>query len=133
MDSILELDKAINQGLDQFKTYIKAEIEKQPDFLEHFFWAADASQRTALNYLIHLYQEPKDDVDLEANPLLPMIKHVVTLMDDKNIGTPIHQAISEGKEQLAIDLLALTPQVEPEPQVMSLNTGIKIVKKNKMK
>ncbi len=124
MDSILELDKAIHQGLDGFKAYVQDQIKKQADFLEHFFWIADASQMTVLNYLIHLYSESIDSTDeaSASNSLLPMVEHVVSLMDDKNIGTPLHQAIREEKIQLALHLLSLMPQVELSDTVIVVPT-----------
>ncbi len=128
MDLKIELNNAIEQGLEKFKAYIQTQLEKKPDFLEHFFWSDDASQMTVLNYLIHLYQESKDE-ELYANPLLPMIRHVVSLMNDKNIGTPLHQAINEGKVQLAVYLFALTAELDSESMNDPLEMGT--IKKSK--
>lgn len=124
MGSLLELDKAIYQGFDDFKRYIQEQVKQQPDFLEYFFGGAGASQVTVLNYLIHLYEEPTEDSEVdEVPPLRQMIDYVVSQMDDKNIGTPLHQAISEGKLRLALHLLSLIPQTELDV--------VKPLKKNK--
>ncbi|RUR06584.1 Dot/Icm T4SS effector AnkC/LegA12 [Legionella sp. km772] len=133
MDSIFELDNAIHQGLTEFKAYVQEQLKKQPDFLEHSFCLTDASQMTVLNYLIHLYQEPAaqelaDNLESTPNPLRPMIDHVLALMDDKNIGTALHQAVSEGKIELALYLLSLVPK---ELEAISLPPDTKPIKKNK--
>lgn len=115
MGALLELDTAIHQGFDNFKLYLQEQVKGQPDFLEYFFGGAAASQMTVLNYLIHLYEEPIDDSEMEeVSPLRQMIDYVVSLMNDKDIGSPLHQVISEGKLRLALHLLNLMPQTELE-------------------
>jgi hypothetical protein len=56
--------------------------------------------------------------------------HVLGLVQDKNIGTPVHQALSEGKTQLAITLLErMNDLEEPLEWDAPLTPGIKKHKK----
>lgn len=126
MDFINDLEPTIQQGFEAFKTYIGQQLERDPNFLEHFFWSEDASQRTVLNYLIHLFQDSGDKDEFLNNPLLPMIQHVVSLMNDKNTGTPLHQAISENKIQLAHSLFVLASELEAQSKNPSLPRAKKV-------
>lgn len=126
MDSLLELSKAVAQGDAVFKQYVQEQITVNPDFLEHFFWNNDASQMTVLNYLIHLYCESES---IDSNPLVPMIDYVLNLMKNKNIGAPLHQAISMGKINLAFHLLKQTAKVDPFPFEEKAFPGVARAKK----
>lgn len=105
MDFITGLDQAITLGLLEFKRYLEDAIHRRADVLEHFFWQSDASQWTVLNYLISRYEEPVESADLALNELLKMIEYVLQLAKHKEVSAALHQALNEGKTQLALYLL----------------------------
>jgi HEPN domain-containing protein len=109
MELIRELNEAVRSGLDGFKEYLQQKIQQEANFLELFFWTENATQMTVLNYLIHRYNESPTLLDTEcsSDELVSMMTYVLSLVDDINIGTPLHQALSEGKTQLALHLLDL--------------------------
>lgn len=120
---IIKLHAAIQSGLDGFKQYLQRKTHEQSDFLERFFWIADASQMNVLNYLIHLCQASNEGQasDAKSELLLSMIEYVVSSMRDKNIGLPVHQAINEGKIKLALHLITLGSHAETEQCIFNLN------------
>lgn len=132
----MELNKAIHSGLNEFKLFIQNEINGQPDFLECYFWLEDGSQATVLNYLISQYPNSKGVAQEEKEQpieLLPLIDYVVKEMKDKNVGSPLHQAVSEGKYNLALHLLNIlnnssTQSTDPIATSVVEKKGKKIVR-----
>lgn len=107
MDFITEINKAIGLTLEEFKAFINRKLQHDKDYLEKLFWLPNGSQMTVINYLINQHQETDKEIEIsdpEKN-LTDKIDLVLASSKDVNVGEPLHQAISEGKIQLALHLL----------------------------
>ncbi|WP_133136969.1 Dot/Icm T4SS effector AnkC/LegA12 [Legionella rowbothamii] len=102
-----ELNKAIESGAERFQEFITDKLEADEHYLEQSFWMPDSTQLTAVNYLIQQHQELDNDAerDRAASNLTPHIYFVLGRAPDKNVGEPVHYAISLGKLRLASYLL----------------------------
>lgn len=118
MDFKTEIDEIIGSGFAEFKLFLDKKIQEQSDYLNQLFWLPDGSQVTILNYLIQIYQERDEGID-KIDPIILMIEYVLNLSRDKNLGEPLHHAITSGKIQLAYYLLGAKKSVangEESPQ-----------------
>lgn len=107
MGFVTELNKAIESGTERFQEFITQKLEADEHYLKQSFWMPDSTQLTAVNYLIQQHQEPELDAERDSAPsnLTPYISFVLTRAQDKNVGEPVHYAISLGKYRLASNLL----------------------------
>ena len=108
MAFIEEVDTVISEGLEAFKAFILKNKQANKSYLEQLFWVSNLGglQRTVLNHLIHRHQEQMVAQDSEnTTNLTVFIDYVIGESLDKNLGEPLHQAIEEGKIQLALHLL----------------------------
>jgi ankyrin repeat protein len=111
MEFVTEINTALQSGLQKFKQFIEQQIEKDKNFLEHFFWVEEGLQVTVLNYLIQHHSEKsteKKELVVDEgmlSDLTDFIDFVLSKAQDKNIGAPLHQALVVGKPQLALHLL----------------------------
>lgn len=107
MEFITEINAALKSGLQGFKEFIEQKLQINTNYLEHPFWMEGGFQMTVLNYIIEQHQKKKED---SVNGELPLdltdfIDAILSKVQDKNIGLPLHQAIAAGKVQLAVHLL----------------------------
>ncbi|WP_058533197.1 Dot/Icm T4SS effector AnkC/LegA12 [Legionella saoudiensis] len=105
MGLVTELNKAIEAGNERFQEFITQKLEANEHYLEQSFWMPDCMQLTVLNYLIQQHQEPDNDAEEVSSNLVPNIYFVLSRAQDKNVGEPVHYAISLGKLRLANYLL----------------------------
>lgn len=94
-----EISVAVGRGdLNQFKQLIETNLLTTPALLEQTF-QFEGKSVTLLGYLIKLHQEERQ---IGAVNLMPLIQYVYDKSTDKLLGYPVHQAVSENKEQLAL-------------------------------
>lgn len=107
MGFVTELNKAIESGHERFQEFITHKLEADEHYLEQSFWMPDSTQLTVVNYLIQQHQELENDAerDRATSNLTPYIHFVLARARDKNVGEPVHYAISLGKLRLASYLL----------------------------
>ncbi|STY30467.1 ankyrin repeat protein [Legionella wadsworthii] len=107
MEFIKEINAAIKLGLDEFQKFIREKLQENQSYLERPFWINGGRQITVLNYLIHLHHQKIENSIDEGIPfdLTRFIDEILNQVQDKNIGLPLHQAISESKIELALHLL----------------------------
>lgn len=107
MEFIREINGAIKAGLQGFQEFIEKKLLVDKRYLEHPFWMPGGAQLTVLNYLIQIHQRNNDDSVEKAIPvdLTAFIDCVLNKIQNKNCGLPLHQAIAEGKVELALHLL----------------------------
>jgi hypothetical protein len=129
MDFISEINEAISMGLDGFKLFIQHKVSENKNYLNQFFWLPDGSQMTVLNYLIAVHQEHEEDDEELENDLTGYIDYVLELLEDKNIGEPLHQAILAGKLQLVFHLLGVERSIEENTRANVLALSEQIRKK----
>lgn len=106
MDIIKDINEAIESGLDGFKKTILQKLAENKDYLEQPYWSPGGLQMTVLNCLIQLHQEKNTSSSTSVMDLRQHIDFVINQTQNNNIGEPLHQAITTGKLQLAIHLLA---------------------------
>lgn len=111
MDVISELHEVVGLGLEHFKAYIKKKIKEDGNFLQHMFCVhPEGLQQTVLNFLINEHQEQDAEHHNTSKDFITFIDYVIGLSLDKNAGEPLHQAIAQGKLELATHLLGgITP------------------------
>lgn len=151
MDLAREMDDAIKLGLDGFKVYIQEKIREDNDFLKQSFWIQQSStQMTVLNYLIGIHEdEPQktlqeqevkvDDenahelqsepVDEYPSDLTEYIDYILELSEDKNIGEPLHYALSTGKVRLVAHLLGIEGALVEKRDQLSLQRALEQLRK----
>ncbi|MFJ1269024.1 Dot/Icm T4SS effector AnkC/LegA12 [Legionella lytica] len=107
MGFVIELHKAIEAGKERFQEFIIQKLEADEGYLEQSFWMPDSTQLTVVNYLIHQHQEPDNDGERNdaSSNLTPHLSFVLARVQNKNVGEPVHYAISLGKLSLASSLL----------------------------
>lgn len=107
MGFFIALNKAIEAGNERFQEFITQKLEENEHYLEQSFWMPDSTQLTVVNYLIQQHQEPDNDAERgnASSNLTSSISFVLARAQDKNVGEPVHYAISLGQPRLAIYLL----------------------------
>ncbi len=145
MDLAREMDEAIKLGLGGFKAYIQEKISENKDFLKQSFWLSqNSTQTTVLNYLIEVHQdepqntqqEQEEKIDEEAqelqsepvnefpSDLTEFIDYILECSEDKNVGEPLHYAISTGKVKLAFHLLGIERAFTEKRDQLSLHRAL---------
>lgn len=105
MELIMEINAALKLGLEGFKEFIEQKLLIDKSYLEHPFWMTGGVQMTVLNYLIQQHKRKNvGSVEIPSD-LTEFIDFILSKVQDKNIGLPLHQAITTGKIQLALHLL----------------------------
>lgn len=107
MDFIDEISPAIGQGLREFQAFIEKKMKANKDYLDRLYWLSKGAQKTVLNYLIELHQEPSGEENSQnaTQNLTQFIAYILNQSKDVNLGEPLHQSIVAGKIQLAFDML----------------------------
>ncbi len=107
MEFITEINAAIKSGLEGFNLFIEQKLQIETDYLERPYWTEGGVQLTVLNYLIQQHEERNKNPVHEENSsdLIGFIDVVLSKVRDKNIGSPLHQAIAANKIKLAFHLL----------------------------
>lgn len=99
-DVLPEVDEILNDNPFDLKDYFKRKL-RDNSALFNAYWNVNGSQMTLLGYLISKYEPQNEAEDWSAVIEGVWQNHII----DKNKGAPVHQALAEGKIELARSFL----------------------------
>lgn len=112
MDFAEKINDVLRESQNDFEEWLDEQLDENPHYLSHSHWVSDDLDCTVLNYLITQHKGNTED----NNDLTQQIDYVVSRMDDRNLGEPLHLALSLGRIGLAAHLIE-----QDEKKAFSLN------------